>query len=113
MIAEGRAQEWNGPHSIVVTTIEQMPQQKVLWVFLAAGVQDELIAMHEVLERWAVEQGCTKARFIGRKGWSRTLVSAGWHITDDIVMERALNGTGVVGRQSANTDHHTVGSDGP
>lgn len=92
MIAEGRAHLWEGPNSVVVTQIETFPQTKVLFVFLAAGVHDELVAMHGVIERWAVEQGCTKARFIGRKGWSRSLVSAGWHITDDIVMERALNG---------------------
>ena len=90
MVADGRAHLWEGPNSIIVTQIEAFPQEKVLFVFLAAGNSAEILAMHEPLGQWAKAQGCTLARFIGRKGWERVLHEAGWHTTQDIVMEKRI-----------------------
>jgi len=91
-VAKGEAQAWFGPQSVVVTQIDEQPRRRILHFFLAGGDMHELEAMTPGILRWGEEQGCTVARLIGRKGWTRSfLAHAGWQDTGLIVMERAIN----------------------
>lgn len=91
-VEEGKAQFWPGPNSVIVTQVETTPQVKVLRVFLAAGNIVELEAMTPGIEEWAVEQGCTVARLVGRKGWKRSwLMGQGWSDTDLVILEKNLD----------------------
>ena len=93
MIAEGRCQLWRGPNAAVVTEIDEYPREKVLHFFLAAGDMKELEAMQDGIMAWGIERGCTKARFVGRRGWQRTFMArTGWRDTRYIIMEKSLNG---------------------
>lgn len=91
LLDKGHAVLWKGPNSIVVTEIEVHPRQKVLHFFLASGNAQELEAMEEGIMQWGREQGCTKARFVGRRGWDRSfLARTGWQNTHVIVMEKVI-----------------------
>lgn len=96
MIASGEAQLWDGPHSVVVTQLDRQPRQVILHFFLAAGTSAELEAMEPLILRWGAEKGCTLARFVGRRGWERTFMTAksGWKNTNVIVMEKPIHGKG-------------------
>lgn len=91
MIEKGVAQLWTGPNAAVVTELTETPREKVLHFFLAAGSGAELEAMQDGIIEWGRERGCTKARFVGRRGWERTFMSrTGWQNTRYIIMERAI-----------------------
>jgi hypothetical protein len=88
---KGEAQYWAGPNSIIITQIDHQPQKTILQFWLAAGNQKELEAMEPHIIEWGKEQGCTTARFLGRKGWERSfLAREGWTNTGYIIMERSL-----------------------
>lgn len=90
-VERGEAQFWPGPHSCIVTEIDRQPRHRVLHFFLAAGTTPELEAMTPGILAWGKEQGCTVARFVGRKGWERSfLARTGWTNSQVIVMERPI-----------------------
>jgi hypothetical protein len=92
-VADGAMQAWYGPHSIAITQVDEQPHQKALHFFLAGGVMEELEAMTPGILDWGEEQGCTIARFVGRRGWTRSFLSrTGWKDTGLVIMERAING---------------------
>ena len=111
LIASGAVQFWPAPHSCVVTEFDIQPRQKTLSIFLAAGDLRELEAIEPVLMAWAREQGCTHARFVGRRGWRRTfLARQGWVDTRIVVMEKALDGQESQSRREQGVgDGHPVG----
>lgn len=91
-VEKGEANAWYGPRSIVVTQIDTQPRRTILHFFLAAGDIHELEAMTPGILRWGEEQGCTVARLVGRKGWTRSfLAHAGWTDTQLVIMEKPLN----------------------
>ena len=93
LIASGEAQIWEGPNSLVVTEIDRQPRQAILLFFLAAGHKAELLAMQDGILAWGREQGCTRARLVGRRGWARSfLQDSGWADTQYVIMEREING---------------------
>ena len=90
----GEAQAWYGPRSIVITQIDEQPRRKILHFFLAGGDMKELEAMTDGILRWGDDQGCTVARLVGRKGWTRSfLARTGWTDTQLVVMEKPINVT--------------------
>jgi hypothetical protein len=92
-VENGAMRAWYGPHSIVITQVDEQPHQTALHFFLAGGVMAELEAMTDGILRWGDDQGCTVARFIGRRGWTRSfLARTGWKDTGLVIMERAING---------------------
>lgn len=92
-VEAGTAQFWPGPSSCIITQIDRQPQKTILQFWLAGGNQVELEAMEPPILEWGAEQGCTTARFLGRKGWMRSfVVREGWENTGYIIMERAING---------------------
>ena len=91
-VANGEAQAWYGPRSIVVTQIDEQPRKKILHFFLAGGDMKELEAMTDGILRWGDDQGCTVARLVGRRGWTRSfLARTGWTDTQLVVMEKPIN----------------------
>lgn len=91
MIADGKAQFWGGPTSVIVTEIVLEPQQKVLHFFLAGGSLVELEEMTPIILKWAREKGCTRASLIGRKGWDRTFLKRQGWTNGLVVLEKDLN----------------------
>lgn len=92
-IQAGDAQLWPAPNSCIVTELDRQPHKTILHFFLAAGTSAELEAMEPHIVEWGKEQGCTLARFVGRKGWERSfLAHKGWVNSGVIVMEKPING---------------------
>lgn len=92
-VERGEAQFWPGPHSCIVTEIDEQPRRSTLILFLGAGRIEEIEAMMPGILAWGESQGCTSARFVGRKGWTRSfLAHTGWVDTGLVFMEKALNG---------------------
>lgn len=93
MVADGRAQAWFGPRTIIITELVVEPQHKVLHFFLAGGHGGELEAMTPIVEAWGREHGCTRATLVGRKGWERTFLKRqGWTNHGLVVLDKNLNG---------------------
>ncbi len=91
-VEAGTAQFWPGPHSCIVTQVDEQPSRSILVFFLAAGNADELRAMEPLVIQWGQEQGCTLARMVGRKGWKRSfLTHIGWRDTDYVVLEKEID----------------------
>lgn len=79
-VAAGDYQFWPGPSSVVITEIVEYPRLRALNFFLAGGGNlAELEAMTPHILEWGRTQGCTRALFTGRRGWTRTfLTRTGW-----------------------------------
>lgn len=80
-VKDGKLQIWVGPHSVMVTEIQQAPKCRTLHFFLAAGVLPELEAMYPAVMEWGkTEMGCTRASLAGRPGWARSFLTKtnGW-----------------------------------
>lgn len=91
MIADGHAQCWPGPTSVIVTEIIDHPRRRVLHFFLTGGVMRELEAMTPLVLAWGKQQGCDVASLIGRPGWHRSfLARSGWATNPSILMEKIL-----------------------
>lgn len=90
MVAVGEAQFWPGEQACVVTQVVPQPHRTVFYIFLAAGNLQEIERLsHEILA-WGKAQGCSLARFAGRRGWDRTfLTRTGW-TAEMVVFEKAL-----------------------
>ena len=90
-ITRGDAQLWPAPHSCIVTELDRQPRQSILVFWLAAGVSAELEAMVPLICEWGKSEGCTKARFVGRKGWARAFpAKTGWVNTGFVYMEKEI-----------------------
>lgn len=101
-VEAGEAQAWYGPQSIVITQLDEAPRKKILHFFLAGGDIHELEAMTPGILRWGEAQGCTVARLVGRRGWTRGfLTRTGWTDTQLVVMEKPIN----VSQQEQVEDH--------
>lgn len=91
MVADGRAQAWYGPDSIIITEVVVEPRHKVLHYFLAGGSLAELEAMLPIVEAWGREHGCTRATLVGRKGWERTFLKRQGWTNGLVVLEKTFN----------------------
>ena len=90
-VESGEAQFWPGPNSCIVTQIDEQPQGDILHFFLAAGNSKELARMAPEVVEWGKEQGCVKARLVGRKGWLRSFLNEqGWSDTALVIMEKPI-----------------------
>ena len=57
-------------------------------MFLAGGDLDEIMAMHESVVQWAIDQGCEGMTLTGRKGWVKALQNNGWKPQQLILLEK-------------------------
>lgn len=91
MVESGTCLFWPGNHSVIVTETLEYPRRKVLHFFLASGNLPELAAMVPLILEWGLENGCTSATLLGRKGWQRTfLAKSGWTTSDLVLMEKEM-----------------------
>jgi len=92
-ICEGGQQLWicydSDPieyHSICTTSIVEYPGCKLLRIVYASGHdmdswRDPLL---DVLERFALDNGCSGLEMIGRKGWEKVLRGRRWSVESQI-----------------------------
>jgi len=89
-IEDGTFQLWAGQDSVIVTQIHDYPQKRLLCIFLAAGVMEELQDMLPDVLDWARQAGCAGAFLNGRLGWMRSfLKDEGWQV-QSVTMAKEL-----------------------
>ena len=72
-ILERRFQFWPAEKGCAVTELIQMPQKKILHIFLAGGEMQQIVDMDDSAVEFAKGQGCTMVTIAGRKGWKKVL----------------------------------------
>lgn len=77
-LAENRAQFWPGKDSVIITEIQDYPNEKVIQVWVAGGDMAEIIAMAPGIESWGRLNGCSSVLVEGRQGWNRVLKDHGY-----------------------------------
>ena len=91
LIQKGDLQLWVGPHSVMVTEIQQYPQCRTLHWFLAAGRLEELEVMYPSVMEWGKDQmGCTRASLAGRPGWARSFLTKDGWTTSHLVLTKEI-----------------------
>jgi len=89
-ISRGDFQFWEGQRSVIVTQIHDYPQKRLLCIFLAAGVMEELRDMLPDVLDWARQAGCSGAFLNGRLGWMRSFLARdGWKV-QSVTMAKEL-----------------------
>lgn len=84
--AEGHVRVFYEDSSLVVASVNR---DKALVFHLAAGDLDDVLIAVEAAKEWGLEQGATRAVFIGRRGWRKVL--KGWVVTNRLYLyERSL-----------------------
>lgn len=77
-IKSGHMQFWPAPDGCAVTEILSFPRKKILHIFLAGGIKEQIVDMDHSAVEFAKIQGCTGMTVAGRRGWARVLLSKGW-----------------------------------
>jgi len=78
MCRDGRAQYWERGNGHIITELKQYPKMKTVVYWLIWGDLHDCLALDAEISAWAIEQGCTKATAMGRKGWGRVASGLGW-----------------------------------
>ena len=73
-----KARFWEAPDGFIITELEEFPKFKMVRYWLAGGVLEDCLSLEPVINRYAVEQGCTVATVTGRKGWGPIGARTGW-----------------------------------
>lgn len=90
-LREGQMQAFWNDTSIVITEVALTPRRQFVSIFLSAGDLDGVMALHDKIYDWAVENGYGFARILVRPGFARLLERKGWK-RRQIMMELELNG---------------------
>lgn len=90
-LRKGSAQCWGTGDfdGILITRIETEGATKrcALWIAAGSGIEQGRDLLTNVIEPWAVANGCSYMRLIGRKGWSRVLPD---YRNAGIILEKSL-----------------------
>jgi hypothetical protein len=62
-----------GHDNVAVTRLVQEPARLVCLIWLSSGDLDALLVIHDDIEAWARDQGCSHLKIVGRKGWLKVL----------------------------------------
>ncbi len=89
-----KMQLWVNDEAAAITEIVVYPRKRVLNVFLAGGVLDQVMDMLESAKMWGVSQGCSDIMMSGRRGWIKPLGDKGWS-EDFCVMSCPLRDAGL------------------
>jgi hypothetical protein len=89
LLLSGRAQLWPLQHSAGVTFGIEYPNARVLQIWLAGGVIDELLAHEPIVAEWGRQNGFTHLEMNGRFGWRRALRKLQWD-REALTMTRRL-----------------------
>jgi hypothetical protein len=81
------------PVGVCVTELIDSVRGRSCNIVVVAGERfDAWAHLQDDIERWAAEHwGCVRLSLIGRKGWARRLVGAGWTETA-VTLERTIGG---------------------
>jgi len=72
LILSGRMKLWRSGTSGIVTEFIEFPRLKALNYFLCGGKLDELLPLKPALDKYSIQNGCTKQMALfARKGWER------------------------------------------
>jgi hypothetical protein len=78
-----RAQIWDSDNTLVVTELMDFPLRKVIRWWVVAGTVEGARSMQPRIDKWALEQGATRADMIGRRGWRGVVNQEQWkHVGD-------------------------------
>jgi hypothetical protein len=78
MVMQGRVRLWTTPGSFMLVEQVAYPQQVHHHIFLAGGVLEELVSLHEPVIAVAREAGACRLTITGRRGWVKALETWGW-----------------------------------
>ena len=90
LIANGGAQLWPMPNSVIVTVMDKYPNGVQTVSAWAGGNMAELEAKIPEIEDWACKQGCTHVFIKGRPGWRRAMFPGLGYRLDQVVMVKEL-----------------------
>lgn len=71
----GEYQFFEHRDALVICQINQYPQCKECFIFLAAGTMEGIEALVPAVRRWAEAEKCHRVAFHGRRGWARTFAA--------------------------------------
>lgn len=77
---DGSAQLWLQDGAVIVTRVNDYPTgigELVFWI--AAGEMQKVLALADHVYEWGRRVGCSRAVFVGRKGWAKVLGEHGWN----------------------------------
>ena len=87
--------ETNEVHGYTIGQVKQYPQKKMLVMQYASGKPGVMAAvetkMHDFVEKFAKLNDCCGIRFVGRRGWMKTMIRHGYN-ADTIMYEKIFNG---------------------
>ena len=92
-VTQGLAQLWVEGPCVIVTEVNDTPNETELHFWLAAGTLAEVIDLSNKVIEWGREVGCTVATLSGRRGWAKALANEGWGHRM-IEMGRRIDGQG-------------------
>lgn len=78
MVFSGKVVFWPYKDSFLITEVLEYPQKRVLHVFLAGGVLEDLCDVQDKLKELARKSNCTALSLCGRRGWLKPLAVYGW-----------------------------------
>ena len=96
MVSAGEMQMWVAMtgHKVEAVALTEMIDYPAARIFrgghLAGDGMERWLVGLDQMEKWAAEQGCTRAQVIGRKGWERAL--NGYHHAHVILEKELSNG---------------------
>jgi hypothetical protein len=81
---------WDGKEIMAVATTQLVkPRNKVCVLTACAGRdREQWLPLFGHIEKYAKDEGCTKMRIYGRKGWQRVLDE--YHV-EHVILEKALS----------------------
>lgn len=81
---------WDGREIMAAATTQLVkPRDKVCVLTACSGYdRDKWLPLFEQIEQYAKNEGCTRMRIYGRKGWERVL--DGYRV-EHVVLEKAIN----------------------
>lgn len=77
-VHSGQMQSFCVGDSWAVTRILDTPRRRVLEIFMAVGMLDDMPELERQIEVFAKEHSVTLMRTFGRRGWLETGKSLGW-----------------------------------
>ncbi len=78
----GNIRTWFEGDSVLVAGVHH----DALVFHLAVGDLQEVLSMLEGAYAWGREHGATRAVFIGRHGWVKSLLDLGWAVTGSLLL---------------------------
>lgn len=80
LIRAGTMQSFVENDSWAVTRLVQCPRKAVVEIFLVVGDDADLPALETRIKRFAVANGATMLRAMGREGWAKRAPERGWTV---------------------------------